>query len=299
MNLQAENKSIIHFGTSSFSSKDWIGTFYPRGVKAMDFLKYYAQQFDIVEVDSTYYSIPSEYTVDGWLEKTPANFKISAKFPRGIVHAGKDKKPDSKNILDREATYPERDRFLTVMERLGKSLGPLLIQFPYFSKKIFAYKEVFLERLDRFLTDLPKDFRYAVEIRNRHWLNADFANLCRKHNAALVMADQAWMPHGDQIMEWFDPVTTDFSYIRLLGNRQEIEQLTSTWGREVVDKTDLLLRWAEVLKKLADRQVETYVYANNHYTGHAPATARKLREMLVNLMQKDKVEQPPLSKPSI
>jgi uncharacterized protein YecE (DUF72 family) len=277
-------KGLIHFGTSSFSSHDWVGPFYPKGAKTMDFLKFYATHFDIVEVDSTYYSIPSDYTVDGWLEKTPPDFKISAKFPRSIVHAGKDKRPDAKRILDRDATYPDRDRFLAAMERLGQSLGPLLIQFPYFSKKVFSYKDVFIERLDRFLADLPNSFRYAVEIRNRHWLNADFAALCRRHNAALVLADQAWMPHGDQVMEWFDPVTSDFSYVRLLGNRQEIEEITKTWGKEVIDRTDLLKRWAEVLKKLADREIETYVFANNHYSGHAPATANKLREMYHDLV---------------
>jgi uncharacterized protein YecE (DUF72 family) len=138
-------KDLVHFGTSSFSSRDWIGAFYPKGAKPMDFLKHYSRKFDVVEVDSTYYSIPSAYTVDGWLEKTPPNFKISAKFPRSIVHAGKDKRPDPQLILDRDATYPDRDRFLDTMQRLGVSLGPLLIQFPYFSKKVFSYKDVFIE----------------------------------------------------------------------------------------------------------------------------------------------------------
>lgn len=279
---------LVHFGTSSFSSKDWIGPFYKKGTRPMEFLRYYAMQFDAVEIDSTYYSIPSEYTIDGWLEKTPEDFHICAKFPRAIVHAGKDKMPDAKRILDRDATYGERDFFLAAMSRLNGSLGPLLIQFPYFSKQIFSYKDVFFERLDRFLGDLPKDFRYAVEIRNRHWLKPDFADMCRKHKVALVLADQAWMPHGDQVFEWFDPITADFSYVRLLGNRKEIEEITTTWEKEVIDRTDMLKRWAEVLKRLADRNVETFVFANNHYAGHAPATARKLREMFRDVVNGDK-----------
>jgi uncharacterized protein YecE (DUF72 family) len=270
---------LVHFGTSSFSSRDWIGPFYKKGTKPMEFLRYYAQQFDAVEIDSTYYSIPSNYTIDGWLEKTPPSFRICAKFPRSIVHAGRDKMPDAKRILDRDATYDERDKFLESMERLNGSLGPLLIQFPYFSKKIFSYKDVFFERLDRFLEDLPDGFRYAVEIRNRHWLKPDFADMCQRHKVAMVLADQAWMPHGDQVFEWFDPVTANFSYIRLLGNRKEIEEVTTTWEKVVIDRSDLLKRWANVLKILADREVETFVFANNHYAGHAPATARKLREM--------------------
>jgi len=278
---------LVRFGTSSFSSKDWIGPFYAKGTKPLDFLKYYSTEFNAVEIDSTYYSIPSTYTVDGWLEKTPADFKISAKFPRSIVHTGRDKNPDSKLILDRDATYGERDKFLEVMSRLKGSLGPLLIQFPYFSKSVFSYKDIFFERLDRFLGDLPKEFRYAVEIRNRHWLKQSFADMCRKHNTAMVLADQAFMPHADQVEKWFDPVTTDFSYIRLLGNRKEIEAITTSWDKVVVDRANNLDRWANVLKRLADRDVRAFVYTNNHYSGHAPATARQLRQMYIELINKE------------
>ncbi|MCP4580130.1 MAG: DUF72 domain-containing protein [candidate division Zixibacteria bacterium] len=279
--------NLIRFGTSSFSSRDWIGPFYAKGIKPMDFLKHYSRKFNAVEIDSTYYSIPSSYTVDGWLEKTPADFKISAKFPRTIVHAGKDKKPNAQLILNRDSTYGERDRFLEVMGRLKDSLGPLLIQFPYFSKNIFSIKDIFFERLDRFLGDLPKDFSYAVEIRNRHWLKKSFADMCRKHNVALVLADQAWMPHGEQVEKWFDPVTTGFSYIRLLGNRKEIEAITKSWEKEVIDQSGKLKRWAGVLKRLADREVEAYVFANNHYAGHAPATAKRLREIYIDLVNEE------------
>ena len=286
--IDTKNKiDLVRFGTSSFSSRDWIGSFYAKGTKPLNFLKYYATVFNVVEIDSTYYSVPSSYTVDGWLEKTPANFKISAKFPRSIVHAGQDKKPDSKLILDRDATYSQRDKFLEVMSRLRNSLGPLLIQFPYFSKSIFSYKDIFFERLDRFLGDLPKDFRYAVEIRNHHWLKQSFADMCRKHNAAMALADQAFMPHADQVEKWFDPITTDFSYIRLLGNRKEIELITKSWDKEVVDQSDKLGRWANVLKRLADRDIRAFVFANNHYSGHAPATARQLRQMYIDLIERD------------
>ena len=72
----ADKISLVRFGTSSFSSRDWIGPFYSKSTKPMDFLKHYSRQFNAVEIDSTYYSIPSDYTVDGWLEKTPADFKI-------------------------------------------------------------------------------------------------------------------------------------------------------------------------------------------------------------------------------
>lgn len=273
---------FVRFGTSSFSSQDWVGVFYPDGTKSDQFLRYYSTQFNTVEVDATYYALPTERMVDRWVEETPADFLIAAKFPRAIVHAGESARPDAARILVPEQTYPIRDRFLEVMARLGKRLGPLLIQFPYFSKKEFPVREEFFARLDGFLADLPSDFQYAVEIRNRAWLSASFVELCRSHNTAVVLVDHAWMPHGDEVMARLDPLTSDFAYIRLLGDRKEIEAITKSWDKEVIDHNDRLQRWAKLFFDLAARQIPTLVYINNHYAGHAPATLRRLREMLEN-----------------
>lgn len=271
--------SLIKFGTSSFSSKDWIGPFYPNGTPPGEFIRFYSEQFDTVEVDSTYYRIPSKQIVESWIRKTPDDFIFAAKFPRSIVHAGNGPKPDTNAILIPEKTYVERDKFLEVISHLGNRLGPLILQFPYFSKKDFEKLEPFMERLDRFLDDLPKQYKYGVEIRNRNWLNESFADLCRKHDVAMVLVDQAWMPHGDEIAERFDPITTDFSYIRLLGDRKEIESFTKKWDREVIDRKERLQRWSKLLANLDHSGVRTYVYVNNHYAGHGPATLRRLREM--------------------
>jgi uncharacterized protein YecE (DUF72 family) len=134
-----------------------------------------------------------------------------------------------------------------------------------------------MERLDRFLSDLPKGYRYGVEIRNKDWLKSGFADLCREHNVALVLVDQAWMPLADKLEKQFDPITTDFVYIRLLGDRKQIEAITETWDREVIDRQANLERWANYLAKLIERQIRTLVYVNNHYAGHAPTTVRRLR----------------------
>jgi len=281
-----KDTSRIRFGTSSFSSEDWVGPFYPPGTKAADFLRIYAKHFDTVEVDSTYYRIPSNTIVDGWASKTPEDFLIAAKFPRSIVHAGEGAKPNSKFLLTSDHTYGERDKFLKVMSRLGKRAGPLVLQFPYFSKREFTTAEQFMDRLDVFLGDLPREFRYGVEIRNSRWLSPGFAELCHRHNSALVLVDQTWMPHGDEVMKILDLVTTDFVYIRLLGNRQEIEAITDKWDKEVIDHQERMQRWAKFLVDLLDREIFAYVYANNHYAGHAPMTARRLREMFLSEAKK-------------
>lgn len=281
-----KSKGLIRFGASSFSSKDWVGPFYPEGMPARDFLRYYADQFDTVEVDSTYYAIPSAATVDGWAEKTPEDFLLSAKFPRAVVHGGEGAKPDGTKLLSGDEALRSCDRFLQVMSRLGSRLGPLLIQFPYLNRSVFPGAGPFMERLAGFLERLPKDFRYAVEIRNKAWLKPDFADLCREHNAAVTLVDQGWMPMPDELQDTFDPVTTDFAYVRLLGDRKEIEAITKSWGREVIDRGDRLRRWAEILTGLSDRDIPTVVYVNNHYAGHAPETVRRLQALYAEAMER-------------
>jgi uncharacterized protein YecE (DUF72 family) len=275
----------VRFGTSSFSWEDWVGPFYPAGAQPADFLRHYARVFDTVEVDSTYYAIPSLRTVEGWVRKTPESFLLSAKFPRSIVHAGEGPRPDPSRILDPDSTYAVRDEFLTVMCRLGPRLGPLVLQFPFFSKESFDSPAAFLERLGRFLGDLPRDFRYGVEVRNRDWMSHDLAAICRENGVALVLVDQAWMPHGDRVERKLDPVTADFVYVRLLGDRHKTEALTTTWDREVLDHAERLERWAAFLLRMLQRPVLSLVYVNNHYAGHAPATVRRLQTLVQSAAQ--------------
>lgn len=278
---------LIRFGTSSFSSKDWVGSFYPPGTRPRDYLPIYARQFDTVEIDATYYAVPTEQTVKGWARKTPDHFLISAKFPKDIVHGGTGRIPDPRKVLDPDFSYPVRDEFLEVMKHLGPRLGPLVIQFPFFNEGIFGSPEEFFDRLDRFLDDLPgEDFSYAVEIRNPRWVSPVFADLCRKHRVTMVLVDQARMQHADELEKRFEPVTTpDLCYIRLLGDREVIEQITTTWEKEVLDRGDRLSRWAAFLLRMLEREVPTLVYVNNHYAGHAPATLERLRSQFLQLAE--------------
>jgi uncharacterized protein YecE (DUF72 family) len=277
--------SLVRFGTSSFSSEDWVGPFYPPGTAPRDFLRLYANEFDTVEVDSTYYAIPAPRVVDGWAEKTPDSFLLCAKFPRSIVHGGAEgggpegARPDPSRVLTLDAIGAERDRFLEVMSRLGPRCGPLVLQFPYFNREAFPSAGPFLERLDRFLAELPPTFSYGVEVRNKAWVGRPLRDLLAARGVAMVLVDQAWMPHGDEVEARMDPVTAPFCYVRLLGDRAEIEKVTKTWEREVIDRSGRLERWARFLARMSARGVRTLVYVNNHYAGHAPTTTRRLRDL--------------------
>jgi uncharacterized protein YecE (DUF72 family) len=266
--MATKTTSGIRLGTSAFTAAGWEGSFYPADMKAADYLTYYATKFDTVEVDSTYYRTPAAAVVNGWARKTPEGFIFAAKVPQAITH--------DKMLMGAEAEFAE---FVGVMELLGEKLGPLLLQFPYFNKSKFKSSDEFLKLLDAFLKKAPKGHSFAVEIRNKNWLNARFADLLRGHGVALVLQDQSWMPRPTQIFEQFDPITADFTYVRWLGDRKGIEERTKTWDKTIVDRSAELEEWAKILRKVHQRKIKIFAYANNHYAGHGPATVELFRKL--------------------
>jgi uncharacterized protein YecE (DUF72 family) len=250
----------LRIGTSAFTASGWPGSFYPEGMKPADYLTYYATQFDTVEIDATFYRTPSAKTVEGWRAKTPKSFMIAAKVPQEITH--------EKCLEGCEADF---GNFIDTISLLGEDrLGPLLLQFPYFNKKAFKTGDEFLARLKPFLKKLPKKNRFAIEIRNKNWLNAKFADLLREFNVALVLQDQVWMPLPSGMA--FDYLTADFTYVRLLGDRKGIEKQKKVWDKVIVNRSKELHSWVDVCQQINRRGAKVYVYVNNHYSGYAPKT---------------------------
>ena len=258
----------IRLGTSSWTGEGWLGSFYPAGSKPQDFLPLYAERFDTVEIDSTFYRIPAASAVRKWRERTPAGFTFAAKVPQTITH--------EKLLVGVEEDLAA---FLEVMDLLGEKLGPLLLQFPYFNEQKFRGPAVFLERLERFLAQIPKSYRCVVEVRNRNWLSENLYALLREYHVALALVDHTWMPRP---AEWFktgDPVTASFIFVRWIGDRKRIEQQTKVWNRTLVDRTEELRDWVKVLSKAGQGVEVMYAYANNHYGGYAPDTIELFRRL--------------------
>ncbi len=258
----------IRLGTSAFTAAGWPGTFYPADLEPGDYLAYYSQHFDTVEIDSTWYRTPDPKTVKNWYAKTPGNFCFAAKIPQVITH-------------ERVLVGCEYDlkRFLSTMDALKEKLGPLLFQFPYFNKKAFSKPDEFLDRLEAFTGDLPSGYRFAVEIRNRGWIVPRLVEILGEHNIALALIDHSWMPRPDEIFERLDPITADFTYIRWLGDRKGIEEQTKTWDKTIIDRSRELQEWVDICRELVGRGVSIFAFANNHYAGHSPATVRLFEEL--------------------
>jgi uncharacterized protein YecE (DUF72 family) len=258
----------LRLGTSAFTAAGWPGSFYPADLPASDYLSFYAQHFDAVEVDSTFYRIPNPQSARNWYACTPKNFFFAAKAPQSITH--------EHCLVDCD---DEMKKFLAALEPLGEKLGALLFQFPYFNRRSFGGVEEFLERLVPFLKKLPQGTRYAVEVRNKNWLVPKLLDALRAQKVALALLDHPWMPRPHELTARLDPVTADFTYIRWLGDRKGIEERTKSWDKVIVDRRRELEEWVDVCREFARRRVNIYAFANNHYAGHAPATVRLFQDL--------------------
>ena len=242
--------------------------FYPAGTPPGEFLAHYAREFDTVEVDATFYRTPAARTVRSWRDRTPPGFLVAAKVPQVITH---------EKML--EGCASEMGEFLRVMEGLGDRLGPLLLQFRYFRKSEFPDPKPFIDRLERFLPALPSGMRFAVEVRNRNFVNERLLDLLARHRVALALIDHPWFHRIDAILRRRGVLTTDFCYLRWLGDRAAIEKRTDRWDRLIIDRRHEMQVWIAAIRGMLAGGRSVYGYFNNHYAGYAIGSIRLFRDM--------------------
>src|SRR5688572_21310101 len=164
-------------GTMGFSYGDWARPFYPPGTKPGDYLAHYARHFNAVELDTTFHAVPPADRFHRWAEVTPDGFRFAVKTPRTVTH---DVPPD-------RGVAPMLE-FLDAARALGEKLGVVLIQYPpHFEADQF-------QRLATFLAALPREVRFAVELRNRTWGAQRTLDLLREHRCCLVAAEYLSRP---------------------------------------------------------------------------------------------------------
>ena len=160
----------MNIGCSGWSYEGWKGNFYPKKMENKDYLSYYSKLFKFVEVDSTYYHIPSRSTVRGWKDKTPEDFKFSLKFPKVITH--------EKKLED--VIKPLSILFYALEPLIDKTLT-LLIQLPPFLSEKKGFNP-----LQEMIRHLDKRFRYSLEIRHPSWFNDNVYDFLKENNISLV-----------------------------------------------------------------------------------------------------------------
>jgi len=242
----------LYLGTSGWSYADWEGTLYPEGLPAGARLAEYTKHYATVEIDSTFYGTPRDSTVEKWRETVPEGFLFAAKFPQEITH--------EKNLVGSEEPTLA---FIQTMSLLGDRLGPLLLQLPP------SFTVEGMGVLEDFLLILPQGPRYAVEVRHRSWLGSDLPEMLREHGVALTLIDYPRMPRMEK-------ATTDFGYIRWLGDRREFPSEHTHLKK---DRDDDLLWWAGVVDRFLSEGKTVFAYANNHYQNHSPSTLQQFLEI--------------------
>ena len=239
----------LHIGTMGWSYDFWIGKLYPEGTASKDFLSEYSKHFNSVEIDSTFYRIPSKETVLKWKRQTPEGFLFSAKFPRIITHVKM-----LQECEDEVRVFTER------ISQLQNKLGPLLLQFPS------AFKPEHIHLLRDFLPELPKNHRFVIEVRNRKLLEDRFYSVLRENSVALALVDSPFMPS-------VEVMPTDFVYLRWEGDRRKVKGLQ---GQVEIDRTSSIEEWAKRIKALLDTSRDVFGYFSKYYSGYPSNDADQL-----------------------
>jgi uncharacterized protein YecE (DUF72 family) len=237
----------VHIGCSGWNYRDWRGVIYPEGLPARRWLERYAELFDTVEVNNTFYRLPSRSAVEGWVEQAPRGFVFAVKASRYLTHV--------KRL--RELRQGVR-RFFGAIEPLADSpkLGPVLWQLP----ANFRRDD---DRLGAALEQLTKG-RHCFEFRHESWFTEEVYALLRRHRVALVIGDDPERPFQSH------EITTGWTYIRFhRGNRGRRGNYSE---RELEDWKRRIASWRS--------EVEVYAYFNNDWEGFAPNNARWLAERL-------------------
>ena len=248
-------------GCSGWSYTAWKGPFYPPNLESSEWLRYYSLKFDYVEIDSSFYKIPNQFMVKNWDRKTPDNFRFAAKFPKIITH--------DKHLVD---VKEEVELFLKVMEPLREKTLALLIQLPPSMEIIPG-----LEGLRQLVPLLDNKFRYAVEVRHQSWFQDLAYNFFANNNLCMVWSQLAGIRTPPI-------VTTDFLYVRFIGDRSIDE---NNFGKIQKDRVLEMSKWARRVKRVEEEKKKenkelslAMIAANNHYAGFGPGTANMFRKMI-------------------
>ena len=240
------NEQNIHIGTSGWQYDHWQGPFYPEELAKNQFLPYYANHFQTVEINNSFYQLPSPETLTRWRQDTPPKFCFAVKASRYITHMKKLKEPAE-----------PVSNFLKRVELLADKLGPILFQLPpnwNFNR----------ERLAAFLKKLPDGFQYAFELRDPSWLTAAAYDLLAEHNAAFCIYELAGRRSPKEI-------TANFIYIRLHGPGDAYQGQYDA---------STLSGWAGAFSTWSSQGYRIYCYFDNDQAGYAVQNARQLQQMV-------------------
>jgi uncharacterized protein YecE (DUF72 family) len=243
----------LHIGTSGWSYRHWEGIFYPEGLKPDKYLEYYITHFDCVELNASFYNLPRLTTVSGWLNRTPVSFRFCPKLSRLITHQ-----------LQLAGIEEAMQKFFDVFEGMKERMGPVLVQLP----PGLSYNKQLITSFFSLIKEKYSYYSFAVEPRNKSWINDDFIDLLQQYGIAFVIADS-----GKRYPS-FEGATAGFVYLRFHGR----EQLYASDYSE-----DILREYGEKVRKWLAEGLDVWIFFNNDYHGYAIKNAEKLIEITAGI----------------
>ncbi len=235
----------IRIGTSGWVYKHWRNVFYPEGLRPAGWFAYYAQHFNTVEINNSFYRLPSADTFDAWRDQAPPGFLYAVKASRYLTHL--------KKLIDPEEPLA---RFFERASRLGRTLGPVLYQLP-------PHWQVNVERFEHFLSVLPAGYTHVVEFRDASWLIEDIFALMERYGVAHCIHDMHPLKVPPR-------VTAPPAYIRFHGDIAHAGNYPAA----------TLETWAHRLDGWQSQGLDVYAYFNNDPSGYAVKNAMTLQSLL-------------------
>ena len=236
----------IYIGTSGWSYDGWEGIFYPDAMSRKEWLSFYSEHFNTVEINSSFYHLPKAETFSNWAEKTPDDFLFVVKASKYITH--------TKRLIDSSDAVI---RLIDSASNLGEKLGMFLFQLPPNLKKNS-------DRLKNFIDILPSIYKYVFEFRDESWFCDEIYNMLENYKCGIVISDSSKFPR-------FEVITGGFCYIRMHGS-------TSLYSSKYTDKE--LEKTAEIIRKNFKDKISSYVYFNNDIHGYAVENAKSLKQLV-------------------
>jgi len=261
----------IKTGTSGFSFDDWKGTIYPLQLKKEDWLRYYEKElgFTILEINFTYYTLPSPRSLEGMSRKTSESFQFVVKAFRGMTHEIKD--TTTHTFLDNSQTF---EKFLSSLRPLidaGK-LACVLAQFPYSFYPGTENLE-YLKRFKGLLGEIP----ITIEFRNKAWLKKSTLIFLKEHLMGYCIVDEPPLP---QLMPFHPESTTQIGYFRLHGRNQRWFNVPASVRYDYLYSDEELKEFISPVKMIASQTDKVFIFFNNCHAGSAVKNAITLIRML-------------------
>jgi uncharacterized protein YecE (DUF72 family) len=265
---RAAVSASAHIGCQGWNYEDWVTgpaanetVFYPRGTRPVQMLPIYTRAYETVEVDSTFYAVPSAATVDGWHKRSPARFTFALKLPQQITHEFGLRLKGSSELL---AEFCDHARLL------HDKLAAVLIQLP---PQFEAVPEN-MRALENFLPRLPRDLPFSIEFRHASWITDETLTMLNEYRVPIALVEGQWIARRT-LFRTVEQTNADFAYIRFMGARD-----LTRFDRIQRPQDSNLQLWGEAIRRLCARVRHVYAYFSNYYEGHAPASANKLKRLL-------------------